>query len=217
MKTSIHDSGVPDKTCGKCAAVFSGRRCKPCRNEYMRAWNKKNPEKVKVAALAYGVANREKVRARAEAWYKANPERAKESRRLWQLANPEKARESARKHNELNRDAIREKSRARGVASRAANPDMHRLYVINRRARLRENGGVLSVGLAKRLMGLQKERCACCRSSLTTLGYHMDHVIPVSAGGENIDSNIQLLCPSCNHSKGAKHPVDFMQSRGFLL
>lgn len=36
-------------------------------------------------------------------------------------------------------------------------------------------------------------------------------------GGANDKSNIQLLCPHCNLSKGAKHPVDFMQERGMLL
>lgn len=33
----------------------------------------------------------------------------------------------------------------------------------------------------------------------------------------NTDDNIQLLRKLCNHKKGTKHPVDFMQERGFLL
>ena len=36
-------------------------------------------------------------------------------------------------------------------------------------------------------------------------------------GGLNADSNMQLLRAECNLQKSAKHPVDFMQSRGFLL
>lgn len=32
----------------------------------------------------------------------------------------------------------------------------------------------------------------------------LDHVIPISRGGMNIDDNVQLLCPTCNLSKGAK-------------
>ena len=36
-------------------------------------------------------------------------------------------------------------------------------------------------------------------------------------GGEHDDSNIQLLCPPCNSSKQAIHPIDFMQRKGFLL
>jgi len=43
--------------------------------------------------------------------------------------------------------------------------------------------------------------------------YHYD----VIAGGANDRANLQLLCGSCNKSKHAKDPIDFMQSRGFLL
>lgn len=35
--------------------------------------------------------------------------------------------------------------------------------------------------------------------------------------GTNTDDNIQLLRKLCNLQKSAKHPVDFMQQRGFLL
>jgi len=37
------------------------------------------------------------------------------------------------------------------------------------------------------------------------------------AGGSNTDDNMQLLRKLCNLQKHAKHPVDFMQERGFLL
>jgi 5-methylcytosine-specific restriction endonuclease McrA len=30
-----------------------------------------------------------------------------------------------------------------------------------------------------------------------------DHIIPVTAGGSNTERNVQLLCESCNRSKGA--------------
>lgn len=76
--------------------------------------------------------------------------------------------------------------------------------------------GRLSRGLSEKLFKLQRGKCACCRSSINN-GFHLDHIEPLSKGGENEDLNIQLLCPSCNKSKHAKHPVDFMQERGFLL
>jgi 5-methylcytosine-specific restriction endonuclease McrA len=47
--------------------------------------------------------------------------------------------------------------------------------------------------------------------------YHIDHIMPLALGGSNTDDNIQLLRQRCNNQKCAKHPVDFMQSRGFLL
>lgn len=47
--------------------------------------------------------------------------------------------------------------------------------------------------------------------------YHLDHVMPLALGGSNTDDNMQLLRDRCNLQKHAKHPVDFMQERGFLL
>jgi 5-methylcytosine-specific restriction endonuclease McrA len=80
----------------------------------------------------------------------------------------------------------------------------------------KETGGKLSSKLAARLFVLQKGKCACC---LQPLGddYHIDHIMPLALGGTNTDDNIQLLRAKCNLQKNAKHPVDFMQQRGFLL
>ncbi|MGL5935922.1 MAG: HNH endonuclease, partial [Cetobacterium sp.] len=36
-------------------------------------------------------------------------------------------------------------------------------------------------------------------------------------GGAHCDSNVQLLCPTCNLRKAAKDPVVFMQEMGRLL
>jgi hypothetical protein len=43
-------------------------------------------------------------------------------------------------------------------------------------------------------------RCRNCRVETEFL--HFDHVIPFDLGGPNTADNIQLLCPTCNTSKG---------------
>lgn len=60
-------------------------------------------------------------------------------------------------------------------------------------------------------------RCAVCKASIEGAAYHLDHIKPLARGGGNDPSNLQLLCPPCNLSKSAKDPIDFMQSRGYLL
>ena len=67
------------------------------------------------------------------------------------------------------------------------------------------------------LMEKQKGRCAVCRANLKKIGYHKDHIVPLVLGGTNWIQNIQFLCPTCNLTKNRKHPVEFMQERGFLL
>jgi len=44
-----------------------------------------------------------------------------------------------------------------------------------------------------------------CSNCLSDKNLTLDHVIPVKLGGENSIENLQVLCKSCNSSKGAKY------------
>ena len=87
----------------------------------------------------------------------------------------------------------------------------------NRLMRIGSASSPLSPDLSSKLMRLQRGKCACCKAALAKTGYHLDHVKPLSRGGLHADSNIQLLCPQCNFSKHCRDPIDFMQSRGYLI
>ena len=63
-------------------------------------------------------------------------------------------------------------------------------------------------GFEQTLLTRQMGRCAACRCELVE--YHRDHIMPLALGGHHKPSNLQLLCPSCNRRKGAKHPEEFM-------
>ncbi|MHB8914432.1 MAG: HNH endonuclease [Thiobacillus sp.] len=157
-----------------------------------------NKEKEKLYGAKYRVAHKDKIKASASKWRTNNLEKAKSARVERYAKNPEKERDSSRAWKSTNKDRIR-------------------IYSLNRRARERENGGKLSQGLAERLYKLQKGKCACgCKQNLGD-DYHMDHIMPIKLGGSNTDENIQLLRAVCNYKKSAYHPVDFMQSRGFLI
>lgn len=188
------------------------RMCKHCSKVATAAWRAANLERARASEIAYRAANRDKVRAamakysaenadkiraRASAWYAANPTRAKASRSKWYIANAEKVREATAKWQ-------------------AENPKAVRVCAHNTRARRREAGGKLSKGLTERLYKLQRGKCACCKKPLGD-DYHLDHIMPIALGGSNTDDNIQLLRATCNQQKHAKHPVDFMQQRGFLI
>lgn len=147
------------------------------------------------------------------AWKLANVERRKAVDAEWVKNNPEKVRATKQRYAERHP----EKRKASKAKWQIENADRMRIHGQNRRARTVAAGGKLSIGLAEKLFKLQRGRCACCHADLTKKKPHLDHVIPVALGGPNSDENMQLLCYSCNQSKCAKHPIDFMQSRGFLL
>ena len=84
----------------------------------------------------------------------------------------------------------------------------------NRRARKLQNGGNHTGAELLNLFDLQSGKCPYCKTKLFKKGnnkYHSDHVMPLSKGGTNDISNIQLLCPKCNLTKGNKLPEEFAQ------
>jgi len=51
-------------------------------------------------------------------------------------------------------------------------------------------------------------KCVICGSDSTTSLLEVDHIIPVSKGGSNDLSNLQILCQACNNGKSDKIDYD---------
>lgn len=211
------------KTCKKCGLPFSGERCKPCASKRQAAhralhkerlkalrvsFYKANPERLRANTKKYYVANYEKIKVRNAKYLAENKEKVKARLAIYRLKHPNQEREY--------RAANPEKVRLRKAKYRAKNKEAFRIYDQNRKARIRKNGGTLSKGLVDKLLKLQRGKCPCCGKSLEG-NYNLDHIVPIALGGQNIDSNIQLLTSQCNNQKHSKHPVDFMREKGFLI
>ena len=81
--------------------------------------------------------------------------------------------------------------------------------------------GHFTVATIKALLTAQQYRCAnpACPTRRYSIRkrYHVDHIIPLSRGGCNNASNIQILCPACNMRKHDKDPFSWAISNGYLL
>jgi 5-methylcytosine-specific restriction endonuclease McrA len=74
-----------------------------------------------------------------------------------------------------------------------------------RRARIAAVGGTYTPADIALLMTEQDGKCALC-FQLLGADIHVDHWMPISLGGTNDPSNLQLTHPRCNMIKGAAHP-----------
>jgi 5-methylcytosine-specific restriction endonuclease McrA len=90
-----------------------------------------------------------------------------------------------------------------GKLWRKKNPEKVRTNVLARRARKRNAEGQFTFNDFKKLSKDYCNKCLACNCKGTKENpLSMDHVIPLSRGGRNDAGNIQVLCKSCNSSKG---------------
>lgn len=163
----------------------------------MAAYRAKNPEKIKELRKAAYWRDRSLNIRKATDWVAANPLRRKEYVQQYRTRNIENIRAAGRRYIKENHEHLRF------------------VYKANK-AKRRAGGKMPRADAIKSLLSAQKNKCAICRALLRR-GFHLDHIMPIALGGANELTNFQCLCPACNLAKSKKHPIDFMQERGFLL
>lgn len=133
--------------------------------------------------------NKDRINAQLREYYAKNKKRFSEVARAWRLANPDKFRAIQQRWQEKN---------PTNILARAA----------RRRAQVRQVGGTFSAADIARIGRRQWWKCVYCGDDIS-MKFHVDHIIPVARGGTNYCGNIQILCASCNRSKGKKLPIEW--------
>lgn len=162
----------------------------------------KHIDAVRMRAREYG----------AKRWAE-NPDVMRKRSRDWQRANPDKVREKGKRYLDKNAQLVAERTRvyraanpkpeenmARVKAWRIANPDKYVAQKHMRRARNVGADGSYEPEDIARLLHAQNGTCNGCRTDIWKK-YTVDHMAPLSRGGSNWPSNLQLLCKRCNSAK----------------
>lgn len=214
----------------RCKSCKDGLRgeCKECVATKQKLYNAKNAEQIaRAKKKAYG-AKKGEISARNAEYYKANAIRIRENVKRWAKENPERLARTRKAYQEANRDALLKKKAEYRSANRDLVREQSRQWYAENRDRIRPSRkaakavrrgapGKITAAEVQEVVTLQKARCAVCGVKIMKGHWHLDHITPIAKGGTNSKTNVQALCPPCNLSKSAKDPIEFMQSRGFLL
>ena len=158
---------------------------------------------------------KECLKARGRRWKADNHQRHIETNMAWAKKNPEKIagytekmkpQLSKRRHEyyEENKETIK----ANASRWKKENRDANHAILMKRRA-LKRAAFVEVVRrdyLAKRDGWL----CGICREIVARENWSVDHIIPLSKGGEHSYANTQIAHLSCNVSKNAKMPEEML-------
>ena len=203
------------KTCTKCKLLQS-------KSEFYKAKSEKDGlhHNCKSCKKLYKEANKERNALKRKAHYESNKEYVSAVNKIWSDANKgrksitnkalyENKREERLiqcwKWYQANKDRIAIVNKA----YRHANRERLSIGRNNRRALERNSKGTYSVLDINILLVTQDSKCVYCKTDLIVASknnYHIDHIMPLKLGGSNFPDNLQLLCPTCNLSKGHKHP-----------
>lgn len=210
----------PERACVKCGILFSGYRCKLCQKQLKKKYRESNREKINLSNTEWRKANPEKAAKSIKNWQLKNPEKRKastiranqkrkEQRRIecieWRKKNADKIKKSWQKYKEEHKDRLKENRRKYEEKF----PERVRAGKHTRRARLLDLDSKIDPDYIKFLRIAQNMKCNYCNETMEK--YQIDHIFPIAKGGNNDNSNLQLLCPSCNRKKGSKTDSEFRE------
>lgn len=145
--------------------------------------------------LEYYHRNREKINARRREEWKKNPrvrEISYRRHKRYRLRRDKGVAAAKRRHKYANDVQYRNKEKARlAIYSRVRNHN-------------KRTTGKITKGTFGTLIDRDGNKCLGCLKSPPEVRLSIDHILPISRGGTNDISNLQILCVPCNSAKGAR-------------
>lgn len=179
--------------------------CKGCARIRSRQWYEVNRDRVQPRVAAYREVRREEHRAYFRRYRMEHTDRRRASqRRSWQR---HRASRLERKR------AYYQRTRAEHIARQriwqAANPEKVRLHT--QRKAHRRRGAMPDAEAIAYMRVLAHDPCSYCGHLAERM--EIDHIVPISRGGDGSASNLTAACRDCNNRKSAKSLLTFLGTR----
>lgn len=202
------DSTTKLKCCSQCKQSFPHTReffyqhsvrgkktshswCKKCEKKKKVEYRKRYPEKIKSYNKRYREKFKEKLKDISKEYYESNKEIIKKRARQYYIKNFE-----------------RDKNRRSEYRKKYYIKNKEKYIFIGKKRRLR-NKNTSTKDFTKlqweEMKKIYKNRCAYCGNKTKKLT--IDHITPVSKGGDHTYTNIVPACMPCNNKKHAGKPI----------
>lgn len=183
--------------------------CKECNREWKQGYMKRNKQKIRESSKVYRAKNRDKLcKHNLKMYYADHEENKRKGRERMENVrklDPEKSKADGRRYYWRHRD----KRLVQMREWRANNKDIVKRLAAANHARRRNAEGEFTADDVNDLYLEQMGICAYCQIELQG-SYHVDHKTPITRGGTNYPSNLQLTCADCNKSKFTKTHEEYI-------
>ena len=133
--------------------------------------------------------------------YAKNKDKINASRKIWRDNNKDKIREHGRTYRKNNRDTINQ--------YRAEYYKENKDIINLRRGKYRKKRRTEDEFILEDWKGLLLDANYRCQRCGSKENLTVDHIMPLSLGGTNTIDNCQILCLTCNASKGNTDFTDY--------
>ena len=185
--------------------------CKVCRNESEKEYYETNKDKIKERSKEYYETNKEYFSEKHKEYYIDNKKEILEKQKEYYENNSDKIKEY-RKNYRKNSDKIKEINR------RYYQNNLEKFFNNNNKRRLKseEQGKGITKEQWLEMMNFFNFRCAYSGEQLDKDNRSIDHLIPLSLGGENEIWNCVPMLRNLNSSKNANDMLEYYKQQPFF-
>jgi len=171
-----------------------------------KIYYEKNKQKVKEYQKEYYIENRNKLNIMNSEYYKNNKDRMNFLQKQYYNENKEHLQKMNKKYVENNKETIKKykKEWNSSIGGKLAKKVCN--HIRNSKIRITNDKTITKKSLENLLLE-QNNKCKYCNIDLdfnTAFEVHLDHVIPISKGGNHSINNVVFSCKSCNLKKHDK-------------
>lgn len=207
---------------------LGSKKCVICVNQRAKTYQETNKERIaeyqQVYRKLYYQKNAHKLNEQHRIYDKKNPDKVLERQRTYLLKNADKIHKRRQNHRKENADKIREQQKIYYELNRDKILERQKIYLQTPEGKNSQARGSQKRRAIKNkchslpykpedILNLFNGECAYCGSKVKLT---LDHFIPITKGGSDVQGNLLPACGSCNSKKHNYDAIEWYKKQPFF-